>query len=495
MRLRGVIALAALNPSAQFSTAVTRRATSRVLPRATHALATSSPNAGAESYTLQKVSGGTRVGLPPPLTIQTMPKDIEDTVVRPDGAAARQDLLKWWDAGHRAMPWRRETPADDKKAWAYGVWVSEVMLQQTQVSRVDPYWRKWMARWPSVESLAQADESDVKALWSGLGYYRGCAFLLEGAKQLASANEWPTSKDQWLKVKGVGPYTAAAISSIVYGERTPVVDGNVVRVFSRLAMCGEKPTAKVWWSLAGSLTEGCDRPGAINQALMELGATVCSKQKPSCSGCPLRGHCAAFKTQTVDKYPVVVKKAPPVKVAVCLVVLRHGNRVALVAPKKERTQSPFRLEGLWELPGTRIEGEPDDKAIARGLDDALKSVGPVRKGLRAKKPLSHSITSTRYAVHVQRVDVDDPALYSNVEWVAVDDLGTKGCSSVVKKAVDASLKIDAKRKLPKGQQTLSFSKKKAPRVSPPPPEPVTVTPPSPPTLATPSAFGAYAFAE
>ena len=132
------------------------------------------------------------------------------------------------------------------------------------------------------------------------------------------------------------------------------------------------------------------------------------------------------------------------------------------------------------------------------MDDALKAVGPVRKGLRAKKPLSHSITSTRYAVHVQRVDVDDPAPYSNVEWVAVADLGTKGCSSVVKKAVDAAAKIDAKRKLPKGQQTLSFSKPKkkaATRVSPPPPEPVTVTPPSPPTLATPSAFGAYAFAE
>ena len=212
----------------------------------------------------------------------------------------------------------------------------------------------------------------------------------------------------------------------------------------------------------------------------------------------MRGHCAAFKTQTVDKYPVVVKKAPPVKVAVCLVVLRHNDRVALVAPKKERTQSPFRLEGLWELPGTRIEGEPDDKAIARGLDDALKAVGPVRKGLRAKKPLSHSITSTRYAVHVQRCDVDDPALYSNVEWVALDQLSTKGCSSVVKKAVDAASKIGAKRKLPKGQQTLSFSKPKkkaATRVSPPPAPVVTVTPPSPPQLATPSAFGAYAFAE
>ena len=213
----------------------------------------------------------------------------------------------------------------------------------------------------------------------------------------------------------------------------------------------------------------------------------------------MRGHCAAFKAQVVDKYPVVVKKAPPVKVAVCLVVLRHNDRVALVAPQSDRSKSPFRLEGLWELPGTRIEGEPDDKAIARGLDDALKALGPVRKGLRAKKPLSHSITSTRYAVHVQRVDVDDPAPYSDVEWVAVDQLSTKGCSSVVKKAVDASLKIDAKRKLPKGQQTLSFSKPKkkaATRVSPPPPEPVvTVTPPSPPQLATPSAFGAYAFAE
>ena len=146
-------------------------------------------------------------------------------------------------------------------------------------------------------------------------------------------------------------------------------------------------------------------------------------------------------TQVVDKYPVVVKKAPPVKVAVCLVVLRHNDRVALVAPR-ERSRSPFRLEGLWELPGTRIEGEPDENAIVQGLDDALKALGPVRKGLRAKKPLSHSITSTRYAVHVQRVDVDDPSLYSGVEWVAADQLQTKGCSSVVKKAVDACVEIN-----------------------------------------------------
>ena len=172
------------------------------------------PRSASVSLAARRVAARPRPVDPPsiqPVTLQsrrTMPKDIEDTITKPDGAAARQDLLKWWDAGHRAMPWRRETPADDKKSWAYGVWVSEVMLQQTQVSRVDPYWRRWMERWPSVESLAQADESDVKALWSGLGYYRRCAFLLEGAKQLASSNEWPTSKDQWLKVKGVGPYTA-----------------------------------------------------------------------------------------------------------------------------------------------------------------------------------------------------------------------------------------------------------------------------------------------
>ena len=154
----------------------------------------------------------------------------------------------------------------------------------------------------------------------------------------------------------------------------------------------------------------------------------------------MRGHCAAFKNQVVDKYPVVVKKAPPVKVAVCLVVLRHNDRVALVAPQSDRSQSPFRLEGLWELPGTRIEGEPDEKAIAQGLSDALKAVGPTTKGLRAKKPLSHSITSTRYAVHAQRCDVDDPALYSNVEWVAADDLGTKGCSSVVPARVEITFR-------------------------------------------------------
>ena len=364
---------------------------------------------------------------------------------KPDGAAARQDLLKWWDAGHRAMPWRRETPADDKKAWAYGVWVSEVMLQQTQVSRVDPYWRRWMERWPSVESLAQADESDVKALWSGLGYYRRCAFFARRCEAVSISKRVAHLKRPVAQGQG---------RRAVYG-RSDLVD-RVWRTDARrgwerrarvleISYVWREADGQVWWSLAGSLTDGCDRPGAVNQALMELGATTCSKQKPSCGGCPLRGHCAAFKAQVVDKYPVVIKKAPPVKVAVCLVVLRHNDRVALVAPR-DRSQSPFRLEGLWELPGTRIEGEPDENAIVQGLDDALRALGPIIKdSARRSRSRTRSLPPDTPSTSNAATSTTRPSRTSSGSpWT---ELGTKGCSSVVKKAVDAAAKIDAKRKL------------------------------------------------
>ena len=419
--------------------------------------------------------------------------DIEDaykTYALRDAAATTKDLLKWWDRGHRSMPWRRESTepvsAAERTTWAYRVWVSEVMLQQTQVSRVAPYFERWMAKWPDVHALAAAPEEDVQALWSGLGYYRRCKFLREGAAALAAPGApWPTTRADWLKVKGVGPYTAAAVSSIVYGEACPVVDGNVVRVVSRLAACGVAPSstvgAKLWWRLAAQLVPAdATRPGDANQAMMELGATVCTKANPACGACPVKATCATHKRgEDPARYPAAEAKAKPVKVAVAALVLqteRLGKTVFALAKPAGKDASAFRSDaGLYELPAVRL-GAPDptpaqlDAALGAALDGARR--GGARRDAevvlartRAAKAVAHSITSTRYAVTVERLvlraDPDD----FDVVWLDAADLATRATSSLVAKALKAAL-VDAAPAKKRQAPPKAAAPKKAPRVVP-----------------------------
>ena len=383
-----------------------------------------------------------------------------------DAPAATASLLAWWDAGHRSMPWRRESGEAvsdaERERWAYRVWVSEVMLQQTQVSRVTPYFERWVARWPDVGALAAAEEAEVRALWSGLGYYRRCKFLLEGAADLARPGAvFPTTRAEWLKVRGVGPYTAAAVASIVYGEAVPVVDGNVIRVASRLAACGERPTSttsmKLWWRLAAQVVPpDCARPGDANQALMELGATVCTKAAPACGACPLALSCRARASGgDVARFPAVEAKPKAARVSVAVLVLQlealGPDYVALARPTKDRAASAFRLADVFELPGARLrttsdDDDDDDAAVTGALDGALQNARsrPAAPGEtvasrdRAAKAVAHSITSTRYAVRVERrvLRGAEPDAF-DVEWVRVDALATKATSSIVAKALAA----------------------------------------------------------
>ena len=223
----------------------------------------------------------------------------------------RTDLVRWYEANRRMLPWRGDqlTDSDQKSTIgavpersAYGVWVSEVMLQQTQVATVIPYWMKWMARFPDVKTLAAASSDDVNALWAGLGYYRRCQFLLKGAKKVCDelAGELPETPAELVKIPGIGPYTAGAISSIYFGKNVPIVDGNVIRVFSRLRALEKEvgpALEKECWSLAGALVEGVENPASFNQGLMELGATVCTPKSPSCSQCPLSVVCMAKRNE------------------------------------------------------------------------------------------------------------------------------------------------------------------------------------------------------
>ena len=256
--------------------------------------------------------------------------------------------MAWFARHRRAMPWREEVSA-------YRTVVSELMCQQTQIATVIPYFERWVARWPDFKSLAKADEAAVLKLWAGLGYYSRARNLLNLAKQVAALPEPPRTAAEWQKFKGVGPYTAAAIASIAYAEPVAVVDGNVVRVLSRLD--GYRAQLKDASSAAKQFTELADalvdpkQPGDFNQAMMELGATVCRKAAPECGKCPLAKWCDARQRGDAANLPSFVSKARKTAVVQRALVLRAGKLLL-----RRYGQGSRRLVGMAEIPAVATLG-------------------------------------------------------------------------------------------------------------------------------------------
>ncbi|CAM9103938.1 unnamed protein product, partial [Ectocarpus fasciculatus] len=237
----------------------------------------------------------------------------------------RPSLLSWYTANRRLFPWRGDAGEGYKArpCTAYGTWVSEIMLQQTRTETVIPYWNRWMDKWPTVQDLAAASPEEVNSMWAGLGYYRRAQQLLQGARVVANELDAvvPQTAAELLSVPGIGPYTAGAISSIAYGQVEPVVDGNVIRVLSRLRALKEQMgtgLTKECWRLAHEIVDPI-KPGDFNQSLMELGSTICKPLNPDCSSCPLSKMCVAKACQdrqsdrVVTAYPVKAEKKPPKK--------------------------------------------------------------------------------------------------------------------------------------------------------------------------------------
>lgn len=229
----------------------------------------------------------------------------------PDPAAVvrlRCQLLSWYDKEKRELPWRTLAITEsDLNIRTYAVWVSEIMLQQTQVATVKDYYNRWMKRWPTVEDLAAATLEEVNKMWAGLGYYSRGKRLHEGAQKVVSElkGQMPRTVDTLLKqLPGVGRYTAAAVGSIALGQVTGAVDGNVIRVLCRLRSIGADSTSpavtEALWSLANALVDP-ERPGDFNQAMMELGARVCTPKGPLCSQCPVQSHCRSYRKVHVKK--------------------------------------------------------------------------------------------------------------------------------------------------------------------------------------------------
>src|SRR4051812_43553601 len=259
-----------------------------------------------------------------------------------DGAIARQ-LAGWFAVAARDLPWRRRRDP-------YAVWLSEIMLQQTRVETVVPYFERFLGRFPRVEELAAAPLDDVLALWSGLGYYRRARELYACAREVTtrSGGRFPGGGGALRGLPGIGPYTAGAISSIAFGRREPLVDGNVARVFARLEGIDEpiksSGAVKRLWERAAALVPE-DRPGRFNEALMELGATVCTPRDPRCGSCPLERVCVARATGRVGELPVVEEKRKVPVVAMVAAVLRRGDLVLFA-----RRSEGGLFGGLWEPP-------------------------------------------------------------------------------------------------------------------------------------------------
>lgn len=252
----------------------------------------------------------------------------------------QRSLLAWYDVNKRDLPWRRTRDP-------YAIWIAEVMCQQTQVATVIPYWNRWMAAFPDAETLAGTDFDEVLSYWAGLGYYRRARMIHQAAQVIAAAGE-PTDSKGWRALPGVGKYTAGAIASIAHGESTAVVDGNVDRVVSRVFAVGAHESAgrreKLVWKLAERLVSAA-RPGDFNQALMELGAVMCSPQNPSCDECPIATHCAACARDDVASYPPHKPKTKVSQQRMRLLAVESDGVFALVQRPLDGLHG-----GLWEFP-------------------------------------------------------------------------------------------------------------------------------------------------
>ncbi|MCB0005886.1 MAG: A/G-specific adenine glycosylase [Anaerolineales bacterium] len=305
-------------------------------------------------------------------------------------------LLAWWDAGHADLPWRRTKDP-------YAIWISEIMLQQTQIATVIPYYERWLDRFSSVQALAAAPLADVLKLWEGLGYYSRARNLHVAAQTVVAEyhGQFPQTVAGLQKLKGIGRYTAGAIASIAFGEPAPVLDGNVIRVLSRLTDLPDDTTTTATknklWALAEQLVAP-DRPGAYNQALMELGQTICLPRAPRCHDCPLADLCLARARGTQMERPVRPPRRQTPHYDVVAAIIWRDASTFLIA------QRPLDglLGGLWEFPGGKLEaGETQPVALVREIQEELALTVRVRGYLTSIK---HAYTHFRITLHAYHVD-------------------------------------------------------------------------------------------
>jgi A/G-specific adenine glycosylase len=331
-------------------------------------------------------------------------------------ASVRARLLAWYDAERRDLPWRaRGGEAPDP----YRVWLSEVMLQQTRVETVIPYFRRWLERFPTLESLARAPAEEVMRSWEGLGYYSRARNFHRAVREVVGryGARVPEGAEELRALPGVGRYTAGAVASIAFGREEPVVDGNVRRVLARWADEAHPREAELW-ERAAALARG-PRPGDLNQALMELGALVCTPRRPRCGSCPAAAWCGAHAAGTAEERPERRRRAPLRHDAMSVAVVIRDGAVLLA-----RRPESVLLGGLWELPGTEIGAGETAAAAAERV--ARERLGVEVIAERELGTVRHVFTHLRATYHAVacRWRSGEPRAVWHVEagWVPRDAL-------------------------------------------------------------------------
>ncbi|GBH32628.1 A/G-specific adenine glycosylase [Sphingobium xenophagum] len=350
---------------------------------------------------------------------------VEGDMVK-DGVKIAAGLLAHYDVHARRLPWRALPGAN--ATGAYRVWLSEVMLQQTTVAAVGPYFAKFTARWPSVESLAAADDADLMAAWAGLGYYARARNLLACARAVVRdhGGHFPDTEEGLRALPGVGAYTAAAVAAIAFGRRAVVVDANVERVVARLfAIDTPLPAARPAIRAAADAITPDARAGDFAQAMMDLGATICTSRNPACGICPLRDDCAAVRTADPAAYPVkAAKKTRPHRNGHGWWIERAGGHVWLV-----RRPDKGLLGGMRALPSSDWSADPD-------------AAPPFAADWRTlADPVAHVFTHFSLALTVHTTHVEqDHAPSGAGEWWPVERIADAGLPTLFARAAQAVLK-------------------------------------------------------
>lgn len=330
----------------------------------------------------------------------------------------RRKILDWYDAHRRVLPWRAQKSED---ANPYHVWLSEIMLQQTTVTAVIPYFLKFTQRWPNIHSLAHADIDDVMQYWAGLGYYARARNLHKCANQIVEqyAGAFPTEKTELLKLAGIGDYTSSAITSIAFNKPANVVDGNVERVMARYHACEEalpkgKKTLK---SLAHIYTDGfLNRPGDYAQALMDIGATICTPKSPKCMLCPVQNSCKGFEQGNPTHYPIKANmKQKAVRYGFVYWVENNFNQVQVIKRPPQGL-----LGGMPALPTT--EWLEEETKLSHLYENDIENIGSVE----------HVFTHFHLKLRVFRVKSN---IISNGEWHDISNLEKSIFPTVFKKVV------------------------------------------------------------
>ncbi len=338
--------------------------------------------------------------------------------------AFRQRLLKWYSANHRQLPWR-----DTKNP--YHIWVSEIMLQQTQVATVIDYYHRFLKRFPDVESLAQAPQEDVLEHWSGLGYYRRARSLHAAAQQIVQDmdGQFPESVEAIQQLNGIGRYTAGAIASFAFDQAAPILEANTIRLFSRIMAIQESTNLSSvqnqLWQFAQEILPTGDGSGKLNQAVMELGSLICTPQNPDCQSCPIQKQCRAHELGLEGQIPLVLKKpkAEPL-VHVGAVIQDRQGRLLL----RQNDASQW-WQGLWDLPWVEVAVRKSLKLDASERHE-IEQTFSQRLGIRVQverqlASVRHAVTKYKvhyFCVHSNLAQGTKLKAATNLRWFSRDDL-------------------------------------------------------------------------